>query len=152
MGLPPEKPLRLGFLLHDVSRLRTTYLDRILRSIGLTHSQCWVLFILSKYDRKGLIMAELSAAMDIGKSTLVGLVDRLESKGYASRKVDDVDRRIKFISLTDKGAEIVLKIQEIISATNAKILRDIPATDVAIGEEFLSKMKAQLIEMGATSK
>ena len=38
-----ERPFRLGFLIHDVSRLRRTVVDKALRPLGVTRSQWWVL-------------------------------------------------------------------------------------------------------------
>ena len=34
-----EHPLRFGFLIHDVSRLRRTIADKTLRPYGITRSQ-----------------------------------------------------------------------------------------------------------------
>ena len=40
--------LRLGFLIHDVSRLRRSAFDRCLKPLNVTRSQWWVLAYLSR--------------------------------------------------------------------------------------------------------
>jgi DNA-binding MarR family transcriptional regulator len=46
----------------------------------------------------------LAAALDLSASTLVGIVDRLESKGLVKRERSSVDRRQVLISATEEGA------------------------------------------------
>ena len=70
---------RLGFLMHDVSRLRRRVFDGVMRPSGLTRSQWWILAHVSRRD--GMSQSDLAAALDLGKAALGGLVDRLESAG-----------------------------------------------------------------------
>ena len=70
-----ERPFRLGSLIHDVSRLRRTVVDKALRPLGVTRSQWWVLSSLSRSHGEGMMQTELSKAMDVGKVTLGGLID-----------------------------------------------------------------------------
>src|SRR5262245_33864459 len=49
-----EHPFRIGFLIHDVSRLRRTVVDKVLRPMGVTRSQWWVLANLSRHNRQGM--------------------------------------------------------------------------------------------------
>jgi MarR family transcriptional regulator for hemolysin len=90
--------------------------------------------------------------MDLGKATLVGLIDRLERRSYVVRRPDPSDRRIKHILLTDEGRELIAKIRAIVGAVNGKILRATSASDIARIEELLYQMKCHLIELRATSK
>jgi len=46
----PEWDLRLGYLIHDVSRLRRMMFDRALAPLGITRSQWWVLAFISRKD------------------------------------------------------------------------------------------------------
>ena len=65
--------LRLGFLVHDVSRLRRRVVDRALKPLGVTRSQWWVLAFLSRSD--GMSQVALADELDLGKVAL-GPVDR----------------------------------------------------------------------------
>jgi MarR family transcriptional regulator for hemolysin len=147
-----EQPFRMCFLIHDVSRLRRAYIDKLLKPIGLTNSQCSVLVALSRQDDAGLAQSELAHAMGIGKTTLCGLIDRLELKGYVQRRSDPTDRRIKHITLTGLGRGHIETIREIVVGVNARILRIVSAADVARTEDVLFEMKRQLIELDSISK
>ena len=50
MPTSTEEELRLGYLIHDVSRLRRTLFDKWLSPLGITRSQWWVLAFLSRKE------------------------------------------------------------------------------------------------------
>ena len=144
-----EHPFRIGCLIHDVSRLRRTVVDKALRPLGITRSQWWVLANLSRDDGTAMMQTELARVMDVGKVTLGGLIDRLESAGLVKRQADPHDRRAKRIVMTQKGTRLLAEIQTIAKEVNACIMTGIPRTDIVRTEALLSKMKQQLIAMDA---
>jgi DNA-binding MarR family transcriptional regulator len=144
-----EHPLRIGFLIHDVSRLRRTVVDHALRPMGVTRSQWWVLANLSRHKGSGIMQTELARAMDVGKVTLAGLIDRLEARGLVKRQADPTDRRAKRVIMTPKGARLLADIQEVGAKLNAQIMTGIRRNDVSRAESVLHKMKQQLIAMDA---
>ena len=100
----PDWYLRLGYLIHDVSRLRRMMFDRELAPLGITRSQWWVLAFISRKD--GLPQTQLANELDVGKVALGALIDRLETSGFVVRQADPVDRRVKRVYLTRAGARI----------------------------------------------
>ena len=102
--------LRLGFLVHDVSRLRRNVIDRALKPLGVTRSQWWVLAFLSRRD--GITQVALAQEMDLGKVALGGLVDRLEAVALIERRGDRNDRRVKRIFLTKAGLKLIKMIRK----------------------------------------
>jgi MarR family transcriptional regulator for hemolysin len=144
-----EHPLRIGFLIHDVSRLRRTVVDKALRPIGVTRSQWWVLANLSRHGDKGTMQTELAKVMDVGKVTLGGLLDRLEASGLVKRHADLADRRAKRIVMTPKGTKLLVAIQRIAIETNTQIMYGIAKADIAKAEAVLFQMKQRLIAMDA---
>lgn len=144
-----EHPFRIGFLIHDVSRLRRTVVDKALRPIGVTRSQWWVLANLSRHGGEGTMQTELAKVMDVGKVTLGGLIDRLEAAGLVKRQADPEDRRAKRVVMTPKGTKLLAEIQSIAFDVNSKIMNGIQKNDIARAETVLYKMKQQLIAMDA---
>jgi DNA-binding MarR family transcriptional regulator len=138
---------RLGFLVHDVSRLRRTVVDKALAPLGITRSQWWVLTNLSRHDGEGMMQTELAGVLDIGKVALGGLIDRLEANGYVVRVPDKLDRRLKRIEMTPAGVELLKKIQKRGESLNREMMTDIDTDDVAATEDVLHRMKLRLIEM-----
>jgi DNA-binding MarR family transcriptional regulator len=145
-----SQPLRIGFLVHDVSRLRRTVVDKALKPNGVTRSQWWVLANLSRHhSADGMMQTELARVMDVGKVTLGGLVDRLEASGYVGRRPDPSDRRAKRVVLTPDGTRLLAEIQQIAAVVNAKFVAGIPRADIVRTEDVLHRMKQQLIAMDA---
>ena len=101
---------RLGFLMHDVSRLRRGVFDEFMKPVGLTRSQWWILAHLSRHD--GMIQSDLANVLDIGKAALGGLIDRLEASKFIERRPDNSDRRVKRIHLTNKGMQMISEMRE----------------------------------------
>ena len=147
-----EHPLRIGFLIHDVSRLRRTAMDKAMKPLGVTRSQYWVISNLTRHNGEGMMQTELANVMNVGKVTLGGLIDRLEDTGYVVRKPDPVDRRAKRIHLTPQGKKLVKKMQAAAERENAKILDGIPENAVAGAEDVLYQMKRRLLEMEEESR
>ena len=144
-----EHPFRIGFLIHDVSRLRRTVVDKALRPMGVTRSQWWVLANLSRHNGQGMMQTELAKVMDVGKVTLGGLIDRLEAAGLVKRQPDPSDRRAKRVVMTPKGTKLLADIQTIATKVNDQILNGIARNDISRAETVLYKMKQQLISMDA---
>lgn len=145
----PTNPLRAGFLIHDVSRLRRTIYDQRLKPMGITRSQWWVLSNLSRHDGEGYMQIELARLLDVGKVTLGGLIDRLEEAGFVTRRPDKVDRRSKRVLTSTKGKTLVKKLETIAKGVNAEIMDGISADEEEVLIRVLAKMKHNLIQMEA---
>ena len=145
-GLKPGQ-FRLGFLVHDVSRLRRTVVDKALAPLGITRSQWWVLANLSRHDGEGMMQTELARVLDIGKVALGGLLDRLENNGYVVRRPDLVDRRAKRIELTETGSALLASIQDRATLLNQHMMEGITKEEIAATEDILYRMKARLLAM-----
>jgi len=59
------------------------------------------------FQNGSLPLGELSQKMYLHPSTITGVVDRLEKKGYVSRDRDREDRRVVMVQLTPKGKRLV---------------------------------------------
>ncbi len=98
------KDHRAGFIFSDIARFRSRLFDRLLAPHGLTTSQAWVLAQLFVEDN--LPQNEIARRMGVGTVTVGGLVERLEARGWVSRKVDQSDRRIKRVALEEAALPI----------------------------------------------
>jgi DNA-binding MarR family transcriptional regulator len=54
--------LRIAFHIHDVSRMRRSAYDQIMKPLGITRAQWWVLAHLSRHD--GMMQTQLADATD----------------------------------------------------------------------------------------
>src|SRR5271163_2536096 len=137
--------LRLGFLVHDVSRLRRRVVDRALKPLRVTRSQWWVLAFLSRSD--GMSQVALADELDLGKVALGQLIDRLEKTGFVSRRPDEEDRRVKRVYLTKRSHARIARIRDSVSVTEKEILEKIDAADLKATVRALRGMKENLLAL-----
>ncbi len=140
--IPQE--VRIGFLVHDVSRMRRTLFDQAMRPLGITRSQWWVLSQLSRHGRAGMLQKELARDLDVGKVTVGGLIDRLENAGYVMRVPEKDDRRAKRILITKRGHEILQDMVAVGHRLNGIILAGLSRDAVAAAEQALETMKENI--------
>ena len=77
------------------------YSFEISDKFGITGPQLWALKTIAKNE--SLSLGDLSKRMYLRPSTITGLIDRLEKRGYVVRDRDRRDRRVVKIVLTPKG-------------------------------------------------
>lgn len=145
---PPEQvnwDARLGFLMHDVSRLRRIVFDEVMRPFGLTRSQWWILAHLSRQD--GMIQSDLANLLDLGKAALGGLLDRLEASGFIERRPDDSDRRVKRIHLTANGSRMIVEMRTHGHDMSERMLKGLGVEARHALVEHLALVKANLLEI-----
>lgn len=142
---PADGGTRIGFLVHDVSRMRRTLYDQTVKPLGLTRSQWWVLAQLSRQMAPdGMPQTELAKLLDIGKVTIGGLVDRLEERGFVERRADRTDRRAKRVFVTADGRKILRRMVQLSSDLNAVIYKGFDEEDMRVVERVLDRMKGNI--------
>lgn len=135
--------LRLGFLIHDVSRLRRSAFDRCLKPLNVTRSQWWVLAYLSRED--GMTQSQLAEELDLGKVAVGGLIDRLEKAGLLRRDADASDRRVNRVFLEPKSKQLIAKMRKVSHRLNEQILDGIVDADLEVAATTLDSMKRNLL-------
>jgi DNA-binding MarR family transcriptional regulator len=139
--------IRIGFLIHDVSRLRRTAFDQRMKPLDITRSQWWVLTGISRHGNSGITQTELAQVLDLGKVALGGLIDRLEERGFVKRYADVDDRRVNRVHVTHKGQAVLDKMTAIGMEMNTKIMKGVALDRQHLLAELLSIMKKNLIAM-----
>ncbi len=135
--------LRLGFLIHDVSRLRRSAFDRCLKPLNVTRSQWWVLAYLSRED--GMTQSQLAEELDLGKVAVGGLIDRLEKSGLVRREADATDRRVNRVFLEPKSKQLIAKMRKVSHRMNAQILEGLVDEKLEGTALTLDQMKRNLL-------
>jgi DNA-binding MarR family transcriptional regulator len=135
--------LRLGFLIHDVSRLRRSAFDRCLKPLNVTRSQWWVLAYLSRED--GMTQSQLAEELDLGKVAIGGLIDRLEKAGLVRRDADASDRRVNRVFLEPKSKQLIARMRKVSHRLNEQILAGIVDESLESAAVTLDAMKRNLL-------
>ena len=140
-----RRDLKLGFLIHDVSRLRRKAFDQFMRPLGITRAQWWVIAHLTRQD--GMMQTQLADILDVGKASLGTLIDRLESAGWIERVADPTDKRAKRIYLARNSQQLLEKMGKHERAFNEQMLRGLTDNHRDNLVRLLSTIKQSLPEM-----
>lgn len=142
---PRQRDLRLGFLIHDVSRMRRSAFDNLMRPLGITRAQWWIIAHLSRQD--GMMQIQLADILDVGKASLGTVIDRLEAAGLVERRPDPVDRRANRVFMTRKSHQLLDKMQSAERDYNERVLRHLsePERDELV--RMLSQIRTNLVDL-----
>ena len=134
-----EKVMNVVLSLADTWKEKIRYL---LREHGVTGMQFNAILLL---DEKGSqTLSQLSKSLSRTRCTVTGIVDRLEGKGLARRKRSREDRRMVYVSLTEKGRELAVELMEKvapeISQLRSKIMGKLTDSEVLALYDALDKL------------
>jgi DNA-binding MarR family transcriptional regulator len=148
-----RQAIRLSFLIHDVSRLRRTAFDQLMKPMGVTRAQWWVLAHLSRND--GMMQTKLADALDVGKASLGNFIERLEAGGLVERRDDPVDKRAKRVYMARAGQQLLKRMTLEENRLNELILKELSPTEreSMIGQlSYIKQALLQQISPGATNE
>ncbi|WP_218574833.1 MarR family winged helix-turn-helix transcriptional regulator [Reyranella sp. CPCC 100927] len=123
--------------------MRRSAFDRLMRPLGVTRAQWWVIAHLSRQD--GMTQIQLADIMDVGKASLGTIVDRLETAGLVERRPDPVDGRAKRVFMTRKSRQLLKTMQDFERVFNARILRRLSDAERNALVRMLSLIRADLV-------
>lgn len=141
---PSAKQFRFGYLIHDVSRLRRIVMDDVMKPYGITRSQWAMLSALSRSSNEGMTQVDLARLLELGKVTVGGLLERMETTGHIERRPDSSDGRARRVFITEQGYETISLMVAVASKTNKRIMRGISAEEAKIAEKVMFKIKLNL--------
>ena len=109
-----------GQLFFRIWRATHTRTSEMLGSVGLTPALFALLNVIGA--REGAIQQELGSALGIDRSTMVSLIDQLESAGLAKRRPSATDRRAREIAITPKGRRALQRARGLILQVEDEVL------------------------------
>lgn len=111
------KPVMVADIIDDIRRVfqvLTEQSRKVERETSLTGTQLWVVKILK--ETAPMKVSDLARRMYLHPATMVGLLDRLETKGLLKRTRCEKDRRVVFIDLTEQGRELEVNSPEVVQS------------------------------------
>jgi DNA-binding MarR family transcriptional regulator len=115
--------------LHRTTHHTLHALSSALADLNLTAAEINALANLA--DRGALNVRELSAETGTRTTTLTGVLDRLENRGYLTRELDATDRRSFRLPLTEAGRAVAERIQAAVAALERDALARLSPTQIA---------------------
>ncbi len=135
------KKTRGGTLLSQVHQVCGRVWNKILREndmADLEGARGRIIFAL--WGKDGVPIKTLCEKTSLDKSTLTGIIDRLERDGYVERKSSETDKRSTLISLTGKEQEFAKNIQKVSSQMNKIFYKGFSDDEIIQFEEMLARI------------
>jgi DNA-binding MarR family transcriptional regulator len=109
-NLPPVLENRVGYLIARAHHICHALADEVMRPLGLSIKHYGCLAVIA--DEGPLSQQTLGARMGVDRTTIVAVVDDLETKGLVARRRNPVDRRAYALEVTAGGRRSLASAQE----------------------------------------
>jgi DNA-binding MarR family transcriptional regulator len=114
-------------------------LNEMLRPLHLTFARYEVLMLLS-FSREGrLPLGKIGERLQVHRTSVTGLIDRLEEQGLVVRVAHETDRRTTLAEITPAGRALAEKATELLNAADFTV--------PAMAREDLERLNALLGEI-----
>jgi DNA-binding MarR family transcriptional regulator len=104
----------------------------------ITPGQFGVLTVVS--TNPGLSQTQLGNALGIDRSTVVAVIDRLESRGLVVRAAAPGDRRSHALRLSEEGGRLLRRLEDLVRSHERHIARDLSPKAKKELIEFLDRV------------
>ena len=141
------KKTRGGTLLSQVHQFCGRVWNKILRDnnmADLEGARGRIIFAL--WGRDGVPIKTLCEKTSLDKSTLTGIIDRLERDGYITKKPSETDKRSTLISLTGKEQEFAQKVQKVSKQMNRIFYKGFTDEEILEFDSMLERILANCKE------
>ncbi|MBZ0266781.1 MarR family transcriptional regulator [bacterium] len=118
-----RKPLLFLSPLHRATRQIGIWLGGRMTAMDLQGTEGHLLSFLRSYEPAAV--TEIARIFGTKKSTLTGLLDRLEKRGLLRRELRGDDRRSFLVRLTPKGRRLADRVQEPVDELEREIRRHV---------------------------
>lgn len=141
---------RILSALRRVIRSVDIYSKKLNTELGLTTPQLLCLHALAKSD--SMILTDLAKEVNLGVSTVNGIIDRLEAKQFLTRNRSAKDRRKVCLEISSSGKKIVLQAPSLLQDKLSASLSELADNEqLAITESLELVVKLMEVEKVDTS-
>lgn len=106
--------------------------------------QSWVVRYLHEHKGEEICQRDLERDFNVTRSTVTGILQIMEKKGYILRVSVPTDARLKKILLTEKGEELYYKVRDHIHETETFLVKGMTEEEVEQLLFLLRKIKNNL--------
>lgn len=136
-----------GFLITKIKQIQGRVFERLLSEHGISEfngAQGRILFVL--WEQDNIPIRELSEKTGLAKTTLTGMLDRLEKSGHITRAFDPDDRRTVRIRLTENARSLRRKYEEVSEEMSEIFYKGVGDDEILAFEKMLGKILENLIK------
>ena len=129
---------KAGHLIRRAQQIAVAIFLEECAAFDLTPVQYAVLAALR--DNPGSDATRIGGLVAFDRTTISGVMERLEAKGFLARKASDEDKRIKTLTLTAEGKKLLRKVGPAVDRAQERILSPLAAEEQATLLALLGKL------------
>ncbi|MBO1266050.1 MarR family transcriptional regulator [Proteiniclasticum sp. SCR006] len=142
-----DRSTNISFLIKLIGDTIETKANKRLKSYGITLSQGRILAYLYERRTEKTSQKDMEEYFQVTHPTIIGILKRLESKGLISSEIDEIDKRVRNISLSpdfEIKSSAVLSYQK---EMEDQILEKMSDADTRELKEYLNKLLVNVEQM-----
>ena len=144
-GVKPMNELdSVGLLVKKIHDATGAIANMELKELNLTMSQSQVLYYLYQTRGQKVSVKEIEKQFCIKHTTVIGIVNRLENKGFIQSSCSFDDKRMRIIEITRKGEKIHEAISLKFLNLEEKYLKNLTLEEVDRLKEMLTAIHSNL--------
>jgi DNA-binding MarR family transcriptional regulator len=128
--------------------LKKTFADHQIENMNPTRLG----ILLALADQDGVIMSKLGQKLFLEKSTMTGVIDKMEADGLVQRRSDRTDRRALRIYLTPRAKKLNERILKIIDKAYSDLSGDLTGEDLATSVKVSKQIGQAAHELSANNE
>lgn len=134
-----------GFLLSQIHQLNGRAFERMLKESevdAFNGAQGRILYVLWEHEQ--LSITQVGKLTSLAKTTLTGMLDRMEESGLVERIPDKNNRRQIFVRITERAKEFRDKYDEVSEQMNQLFYQGFREEEIKEFEDMLRRIKENL--------
>ena len=128
-----------GLLIKQINDALEKRANNMLRPARLTVTQLGALLALDRAPNGNLTMKDMERELHVAQSTTVGIMSRLEQKGFLELKTDPNDRRSRQIIISGKGLACHERMHAVITENESRIVQGFTQEEKTLFTQFLQR-------------
>ncbi len=133
------------------NRLHMKVFDKCLGSMNIRRSQHRILMYLARTGT-AVSQKDIAAEFEISPAAVAVTLKKLEESGFIERTAHENDNRYNFVSITEKGLEIVNATREAFFKVDSFMFEELSTEELETLSASLSKMHASLKRLYESEK
>lgn len=84
----------------------------------LTEGEYFAILEIDRRNRKNVVppkVSEIADALGVARPAATRMLNTLEEKGYVQKEITKTDRRVVYLSLTEKGEELLRRAEQVVN-------------------------------------
>lgn len=105
-----------------------------------------------EHEQELTLIKDIEQELNISKSVASNLVKRMVQNGLVELEMSPVDKRAKFVRLTDKSRSQVQQVKAFFERIDNQLIEDVDEDELLIFEKVLAQLQANIKRIGGDNE